>query len=117
MTSSASTLLTASNALSSLLLRRQKQKQKQLGSHSGTSQTHSTTIKGNASRVKQSKRRRTFLNEEEECERAIGRKQEKIEANVKILKELSRRGRKEKEIMDEVLYTFRTQSQGWKLTP
>jgi len=103
MTPSANTLLTASNALSSLLLRRQKQKQKQSGSHSGTSQT---TVKGGASRVKQNKRRRTstrILNEEEECEGVKERKQEKIEVNVKILKELSRRGKKEEEIMDEIM--------------
>ena len=104
---SSSTLLTASNALSSLILRRQKQKPTQLGVHSSTRQTHLRTV--SASSVKQNKRRRKsrqVLNDEEECERVKERKQEKVEVNVKVLKELSRRGKKEKEIIDEVPYTL-----------
>ena len=95
---SSETLLAASSALNSLLARRQKQKQK--------TQAAGTIIKRTSSPKNKNKKPKTstakILSEEEEIRRLGEAEEKNVEANVKILKELDKTGKKEKVVMSEV---------------
>jgi len=98
---SSETLLAASSALNSLLARRQKQKQKtQAAGNVIKCIPRTSPPKNRNKKLKTSTTK--ILSEEDEARRLKEAKEKKVEANVKILRELGRTGRKEKVVMGEV---------------